>query len=221
MAVPFRLQSGDGAPMQQSTTTCGSACLTVARMLIDPGFAQWIREGVRRPGAGGELPQGRNETERFAAHEQLVAGRTNSLVGAGGRLQVPWPRALGTPPWGARGELEYGAADFRAHFDVTWFRTARRSRLESTYAAVLGRVQEGRPVLLYIGSAWMPRHVVLLLPPTPGRSVPDVYEPSSGRVVDLPREGFVTRRLRLAGWDVPWAAVWAAPAARGDGEPNE
>lgn len=220
MAVPFRLQSGDRGPMQQSTTTCGSACLTVARMLVDPGFAQWIQEGVRREGMRGELPEGRDETERFAAHEQLVAGRTNSLVGAGGRLQVPWPRALGTPPWGAKAELEYGAADFRADFDVSWFRRARRSRLESTYAAVLGRVREGRPVLLYIGNRWLPRHVVLVLPPTPGRSVPDVYEPTSGRVVDLPREAFVTRRLRIAGWDVPWAAVWPAPEEIGR-EPDQ
>jgi hypothetical protein len=35
-----------------------------------------------------------------------------------------------------------------------------------------------------------------------------VYEPSAGRVLDLPREPFVSRRLGLAGWDVPWAAVW-------------
>ncbi len=46
------------------------------------------------------------------------------------------------------------------------------------------------------------------MPPT-GEQELDVYEPSVGRVVDLPKQAFVERRLAIAGWDVPWAAVWA------------
>jgi hypothetical protein len=48
------------------------------------------------------------------------------------------------------------------------------------------------------------------MPPT-GEQELDVYEPSVGRVVDLPQHAFVERRLAVAGWDVPWAAVWADP----------
>ena len=109
MIAPFRLQAGDRVPVQQSTTTCGSASLTVARMLVDPSFARWIRLGVDKDAKDDDVPDAQTVEQRFAAHEQVVARRTNALVGAGGRIQFPWPRALGTPPWGAIGELEYGA----------------------------------------------------------------------------------------------------------------
>ena len=215
MAAPFRLQLGDSAPRQQSATTCGSSCLTVARMLVNPAFAQWITRGIgkdaRDPGVP-VVPDGRTPTERFAAYEQVVAGRTNAVLGAGGRLQPPWPRALGTPPWGVSNELEYGASDPEADYDLRWIRLADQRRLERVYAELQGRVRDGRPAALYIGNAWAPRHVVLVMPATAGEL--DVYEPSIGQVVDLPREAFVTQRLMMAGWDVPWALVWADSGPR-------
>ena len=118
MIAPFRLQAGDRVPVQQSTTTCGSASLTVARMLVDPAFARWIRLGVDKDAKDDDVPDAHTVEQRFAAHEQVVARRTNALVGAGGRIQFPWPRALGTPPWGAIGELEYGAAVPWADYDI-------------------------------------------------------------------------------------------------------
>ncbi|KRC85313.1 hypothetical protein ASE25_19970 [Terrabacter sp. Root85] len=210
MVAPFRLVAGDHAPVQQTSTTCGSASLTVARMLANPMFAQWIRDGIRKDARDGDVPDGGTEAQRFAAYEQVVASRTNAVVGAGRRLQLPWPRALGTPPWGALNELEYGAADPEADYDLAWFRQRGRVGLRHTYAALRARVRPGRPALLYVGNAWAPRHVVLVLPPT-GEQELDVYEPSVGRVVDLPEHAFVERRLAIAGWDVPWAAVWADP----------
>jgi hypothetical protein len=208
MVAPFRLQAGDSAPLQQSTTTCGTASLTVARMLVNPVFARWINTGLGKDARDDDVPDGGTVTERFAAYEQVVAGRTNGILGAGRRLQVPWPRAFGTPPWGARNEIEFGASDPTADYDVSWFRFGSSGRLERSYAALRERVADGRPALLYIGNAWTPRHVVLVMPPTRGQQL-DVYEPSVGRVLDLPREAFAARRLRMAGWDVPWAAVWA------------
>lgn len=209
MIAPFRLQAGDRVPVQQSRTTCGSASLTVARMLVNPAFARWIRLGLGKDARDDDVPDAGTEEQRFAAYEQVVARRTNALVGAGGRIQLPWPRALGTPPWGALHELEFGAADPLADYDLEWFRLASRPALDDAYASLQRRVREGRPALLYIGDAWLPRHVVLVMPATRGQQL-DVYEPSVGRVVDLPRRGFVDRELRLAGWDVPWAAVWPA-----------
>ncbi|WP_343989163.1 hypothetical protein [Terrabacter terrae] len=193
--------------MQQTATTCGSASLTVARMLADPAFAQWVRDGIPRQASDGEARDRRTAAERFAAYEQVVMSRTNALVGAGRHLQLPWPRALGTPPWGAQGELEHGAAEPGVDYHVTWFRHRGRQGLERAYAALRERVRAGRPALLYVGNAWAPRHVVLVLPPTGERSF-DVYEPSAGAVVDLPEPAFVERRLGVAGWDLPWAAVW-------------
>jgi hypothetical protein len=207
VTAPFRLRAGDHAPGQQTHTTCGSASLTIARMLVNPAFAQWIRHGIRKDARDGDVPDASTEAQRFAAYEQVVASRTNAVLGAGRRLQLPWPRALGTPPWGARHELEYGAADPEADYDVAWFRHRGRGGLEQTYAALRARVRDGRPALLYVGNAWLPRHVVLVMPPTGGQEL-DVYEPSSGRVIDLPRQAFVERRLAVGGWDVPWAALW-------------
>ena len=205
MVAPFHLRAGDDAPIQQSSTTCGSASLTVARMLVDPSLAQWIRDGVAD---GAPRPDLRRPAERFAAHEQLVAGRTNGLFGPGG-LQLPWPRALGTPPWGGRAELEHGAALPGSRYSVSWFRFGGFARLEHAYALLCQRVSVGRPALLYVGNAWLPRHVVLVLASKAGGL--DVYEPSAGNVVTIPEGPFVERRLHVAGWDLPWAAVWPRP----------
>lgn len=210
MAAAFRLVAGDSAPAQQSPTTCGSASLTIARMLADPALAAWISSGAGARAVRGRLPAPGTEVSRFAAYEQVVAARTNGLVGPGGRLQLPWPRALGTPPWGARRELELGASDPGADYDVAWVRQRSTAGLQQVYAALRRRVRTGRPALLYVGNARLPRHVVLVMPAT-GRQGLDVYEPSAGRVVDLPEQAFVERRLTLAGWDVPWAVVWAEP----------
>ncbi len=211
MPAPFHLQVGDPAPRQQSSTTCGSACLSVSRMLVNPAFSGWIVDGIGKDARDTDVRDGRTPIERFAAYEQVVAARTNALVGAGGRWQLPWPRALGTPPWGAINELEYGAADPEADYDLEWIRFARRRSLDRVYAALRTKVRAGRPALLYIGNEWLPRHVVLVLRSPEGQEL-DVYEPSVGRVVSLSRESLVSRRLRLAGWDVPWGIVWDGTA---------
>ena len=197
MVAPFVLRAGDTAPTQQSRTTCGSASLTIARMLVNPQFARWIRDGLGKDARDGDVPDAGTE----------IARRTNGVVGAGGRLQPPWPRGLGTPPWGALHELEFGAADPAADYDVEWFRFGSNDALAKAYAELRTRVRAGRPAVLYIGNAWSPRHVVLVMPATGAQEL-DVYEPSIGRVVDLPHDAFVARRLQMAGWGVPWAAVW-------------
>ena len=153
MIAPFRLQAGDRVPVQQSTTTCGSASLTVARMLVDAAFARWIRLGLDRDAKDDDVPDAQTVEQRFAAHEQVVARRTNALVGAGGRIQCPWPRALGTPPWGAIGELEYGAAVPWADYDIEWFRFVRRGTLEESYTSLQRRVRDGVRHATRLGNA--------------------------------------------------------------------
>ena len=213
MVVPFTLHAGDSVPVQQSTTTCGSASLTVARMLANPSFAAWIRSGIRPDAAPATMSAGPTtaidpgtEAQRFAAYEQVVAARTNALFGGGWRLQLPWPRALGTPPWGARNELEFGAADQGARYSVTTVRPGSVAALGNAYDDLHTRVRAGHPALLYVGNRWLPRHVVLVMPATAGQEL-DVYEPSVGRVVDLPRAAFTQQRLALGGWDVPWLVI--------------
>jgi hypothetical protein len=169
-------------------------------MLANPPLADWIVHGDT------EATGSHSADQRFAAYEQVVAQRTNGLIGPGGHLQPPWPRALGTPPWGARHEIEYGASRPGTRYAIRWTRLSGIRALGRAYDHLCGQVGDGRPALLYIGNAWLPRHVVLVLRGTGGDLA--VYEPSIGSVVAASREAFVTRRLALAGWDVPWCVVW-------------
>ena len=153
VATPFRLHAGDTGPVQQSPVTCGSACLTVARMLVDPLFASWVRTG--RPNPPGS-PPGDTEAERFAAYERVVMRRTNGLLAGPGRVNLPWPRALGTPPWGAKRELEFGAAATGTLYDVVALRPLSGRSLRSAFECLVDVVAEGEPALLYIGNARLP-----------------------------------------------------------------
>ena len=203
MVTPYRLSAGDIGPVQQSPVTCGSACLTVARMLVDPLFASWIRTGSPHlPGS----PHGASEAERFAAYERVVMQRTNGLFAGGHRPNVPWPRRLGTPPWGALRELEFGASRIGTLYTLEVLRTAGEQALVRSFDTLVDVVAEGEPALLYVGNTVSPRHVVLVLPGDGDRML-DVYDPASGRVGHLRRDTVVQRRLALSGWDVPWVAV--------------
>jgi hypothetical protein len=189
--------------VQQSPVTCGSACLTVARMLVDPVFASWVRTGEPHPPGA---PEGSTQAERFAAYERVVIRRTNGVLAGGQRPNLPWPRLLGTPPWGARHELEFGAARQGTRYVLDLLRPRDRASLVAGYDRLVEVVAEGEPALLYVGSATLPRHVVLVLPGDGDRTL-DVYDPASGAVRPLRRDDVVGRRMRLSGWDVPWLAV--------------
>ena len=174
--MAYRLRAGDTGPVQQSPVTCGSACLVVARMLVDPLFASWIRTGTPRlPGS----PDGATQAERFAAYERVVMRRTNGILAAGGRPQLPWPRQLGTPPWGALRELELGAARRGTRYVLDLLRTHSEGDLVDAFDTLLDVVAEGEPALLYVGNAVTPRHVVLVLPGDGDRML-DVYDPATG-----------------------------------------
>ena len=201
--MAYRLRAGDTGPVQQSPVTCGSACLTVARMHVDPQFASWVRTGLPNPPGS---PEGSTPGERFAAYERIVMRRTNSLLPGAHRLNVPWPRRLGTPPWGAQRELEYGAARRGTEYTLDVLRTDSRRELVTSFDTLVDVVAEGEPGLLYVGNTVAPRHVVLVLPGDGDRML-DVYDPGSGRVSHLRRDAVVEGRLGLSGWDVPWVAV--------------
>jgi hypothetical protein len=203
MSSGYRLRSGDTGPIQQSPVTCGSACLTVARMLVNPAFARWITTGE---GPRGDAPAGATEEERFAAYERVVMRRTNRLYAGGGRLNVPWPRALGTPPWGARKELEFGASRRGTDYELEVVRQRMRGGLRRAHARLVEVVADGEPALLYIGSRTLPRHVTLVLPGDGDRLL-DVYDPASGQVSALDEQRFADRSLGIAGWDVPWITM--------------
>ncbi len=100
----------------------------------------------------------------------------------------PWPRMIGTPPWAVARALS--AATGVPH----------RTRLARWHRAAAHRhLADG--VALYVGSRWLPRHVVLMV------EVDRCYEPASGRVASVPPGAFRAGELSLAGWRLPWFVV--------------
>lgn len=160
---------------QPDARSCGAASVVMARLVRD---------------AVAPTPQ-EFRREVLDCHRRLTAPRD------AGRWQVPWPRALGTPPWAVRRELE--AVTGRAHevHLARWSRATAYDRLARAGGA------------LYVGSPTLPRHVLLVLPPAPGAG-PGLrcYQPSRGTVVVLGREQLVAGGLRpAAGWPWPWLTV--------------
>ena len=177
-------------------------------MLVSPEFGQWIVNGIDPN--GGPIDS-RLERERFAEHEREVMNRTNGIRAAGGKLNVPWPRALGTPPWGAEKELEFGAARPGAAYAMRLVRLGSSDALRDVYRDLVRLVRDGLPALLYIGNTWAPRHVTLVLSGGgvggSGGGGLDVYDPATGSVTELDLAWFASRTLGIAGWNVPWITV--------------
>ena len=180
---------------QPDQTTCGPSAVVAARMLLDPSFADAVR--------GSETV--------FGAAALTTHRRATRAVDVAGRLQVPWPRRLGTPPWAVARELSavrgpdlspraYGWSLALLHPDRGFDRAA-------------AGVDEGRPVALYVGNAWLPRHVVLAV----GRAGDDslwVYDPAHARRVQVARAAVGARELVFGRWDRLWFVVSPRPRAR-------
>lgn len=221
----FALSEGAHVPPQSSPTSCGAACLVLARMLIDPGYAQWIvgesgepaaasavstvgdaGVGTGAAGAGGADAQ----LERWRQAQTEVVRRTNAVGRYPGLLQAPWPANLGTPPWGARAELERSCSLPGVSYEVRMVRFHSDAALGSVFDGTLARVGVGRPVLCYVGSDMMPRHIVLWLRTEPDAPVLQ-YDPVDGSLTRPVRAAFVGRRMGSAGWDMPWLLLRPDP----------
>ncbi len=165
---------------QPDQRSCGPSCLVVARMVLDPAYAD---EVLPRFGA-----------EALATHRRVIGSRP-----AAGALQLPWPRALGTPPWAVAHEMERMTG-----VRYSW-RLARWHR-EKVYERMLAGLETGLPVPLYVGSGLLPRHVVLALEEEEAGAV-DVYNPARGDLVTVARKAFLDSALGLGSWDLPWFTV--------------
>jgi hypothetical protein len=162
---------------QPDRRSCGAAVLVVARMLHDPAYADLVED-------------------RFADEVLDTHRRTTGPVDAAGALQLPWPRALGTPPWAvARQMTATSGVRYRSRVVRPWRRQAELDRIVRAAA-------DGHPVPVYVGSRRLPRHVVLVLD-----EELRVYEPSAGRRVRMRVGDFVDGELELASWSRPWFSV--------------
>jgi len=172
-------------------------------MLVSPEFALWIISGVDPKGGPADS---RSQQDRFAEHEREVMNLTNGIHAAGGRLNLPWPHALGTPPWGAQKELESGPQGMNgAAYAMRLVRLGSSSSLRQAHRDLVGLLRPDLPALLYLGNAWAPRHVTLVMPASAGEL--NVYDPATGAVTELAPEPFAGRTLGIAGWNVPWIVV--------------
>ncbi|MGI8645803.1 MAG: hypothetical protein ACR2JD_05745 [Nocardioides sp.] len=169
-------------PRQPDQRSCGASVLVVERALRDEGYARLLVDGAQAP--------------RFREEALGMHRRTTGLVSLSGRLQAPWPRALGTPPWAIAGQLSASRGPQGVHWGL------RRAALLDAIVAAVG---SGVTVPLYVGSRWLPRHVVLIVGADAERL--SCYEPSSGRLQSVTRHAFRTGSLGLAGWSRPWCAV--------------
>ena len=123
--------------------------------------------------------------EVLATHRRLCGWRTHES------WQAPWPRALGTQPWALRRDLAHGVG---RHYRVT---RVGRAVAESAPG----------PVALYVGSRWLPRHVVLVVERDADTWL--VHDPASGRLVTTALRG---AHPPLGGWTRWWLAL--TPSAR-------
>jgi len=173
---------------QPDQRSCGPSSLVAARMLLDASYAESVRSG----GEG-----------RFGADVLSTHRRATRAVVAG-RLQLPWPRALGTPPWAVARELSALSA---AGVPATRYRW-RLALLApaAAFARAAAAAEAGRPVALYVGNAWLPRHVVLVV----ARASEDalwVYDPARGARVQVTLAAAASRSLTFGRWDRLWFDV--------------
>lgn len=175
---------------QPDRRSCGASALVAARMLTDPSYADRIAVD---PGP------------RFRDAVLSLHRGVTRLRDPDGRLQPPWPRAIGTPPWALARGLAAAGGEPRVRHRTRLAVTDPASGHDHAHAAVAA----GHPVALYVGSRSLPRHVVLAFEVArePAGEALRVYEPSTGRLLTISREAAGRRRLGLAGWDVLWFVV--------------
>ncbi|WP_110182809.1 hypothetical protein [Nocardioides solisilvae] len=193
---------------QPDRRSCGAAVLVVAEALANPRYARWLIVG----GA-----------ERVAGETLAMHRRVTGPVDVAGRLQPPWPRSLGTPPWAVARQL---TARTGVRHTVRWAR-GRRGRRRA-WEGLVAALEEGRPVPVYVGSRALPRHVLLALVPARAprdgtadgplaprpRATADsvrVHDPATGGQRAFPADRFRDGALGT-GWPRPWFVVLPATA---------
>jgi hypothetical protein len=166
---------------QPDQRTCGPTCLVVAHAIVDEHYADKVAE-----------------PDTFASEVLALHRRLTSLRDSRGRPQVPWPRFFGTPPWAAAHQM---TAVTGTSYDsrLGWLRRER------AFDSIVLATAAGHRVPVFVGSTWVPRHVVLALGELDGAM--RFYEPAHGQLVDVSRADFAAAEVGLAGWDRPWFVV--------------
>lgn len=186
--------------VQPDGRSCGAASLVAARMMVDPGYAELVTTGTH-PGTGVTLAG--STPERFGHEALAMHRRVTGAAVLGGGMQLPWPRVIGTPPWAVAHQLSAtgGPGLDPTPYDVDVVRV-----LPGDSGLLIRRgLALGRPVAVFVGDRWLPRHVVLAVDAT-GDSI-DCYDPARGRVIAASTRAFTDRRLPFGRWTHVWFVV--------------
>lgn len=167
----------EGWLRQPDARSCGAASVVAARLLTDPSFAATLRS----PEAAGATV--------LATHQRLTGLRSPT-----GSAQLPWPRALGTPPWAVAAELATLTGRPYRQRVVRWSG-------DGGFDDLTGH----GPAVLYVGSRLLPRHVVLVVEAV-GRDTLRVFDPAAGALRAMSREDFAAHRLP-GRWRYRWFAL--------------
>lgn len=187
--------TADHPLVQPDATSCGSSTLVMLRMLRSPAYAAGVLGAPDRDAA-------------FGRAALAVRRRTNALRDARGRLQLPWPAALGTRPAAMIRLLDApaGFGDPRLSYRNVVIDPADP---DPVYDAIVASVRAGEPVPLYIGDhRWM-QHIVLVVR-VDGERI-GVYDPATGHETGFTREEYRRGDLRVAGWSRAWLAILGSP----------
>jgi hypothetical protein len=185
---------------QPDARSCGAASLVAARMLVDPEYAELVTEGVH-PRTRFALSG--TAASRFAHETLAMHRRVTGVATLAGGLQVPWPRAVGTPPWAVEHQLSMTSGP---GLPPTPYATLTvRGNADLAAPVVRAGLDSGRPVAVFVGDGWLPRHVVLAVDVT-GDSI-GCYDPARGRVVAAGTRAFAARQLPFGRWTTAWFVV--------------
>jgi hypothetical protein len=165
----------------------GAACLVVAEMLMDAEFGEFIVSGVHP--ASGWTETG-PASHRFAS--QLLSKHRQV---AGERKGRPWLEAVGVPPWTAASQLSVTCRRTQQPTPYLWYPAWRRSG--RALGLVVRSVRRERPALVYVGSHWRPRHLVLVV--DADHESLSYYDPAIGQSRTATRSHFVEQAAPNSG----------------------
>ncbi len=129
-----------------------------------------------------------------AEHRRLTSSHSHR-----DRFQMPWPRQLGTPPWAVANALT-------ALTDERIATVNARPRPALGYDVLVEQVR-ARPVGVYVGNRWLPRHVVLAIAALDDGSGIRLFDPARGALVTVPQDRWHRHRIGVAGWSHFWFVV--------------
>ncbi|TYL51972.1 hypothetical protein FXB39_06060 [Nocardioides sp. BGMRC 2183] len=172
--VPWPADLDPADLRQPDRVSCGAAAVVAARVLLRPGW---------RPADP-------------TAEIRLEHRHLTSTHSPRDRFQVPWPRQLGTPPWAIATALGVLSGQRLATVHA-------RPRPVEGYQVLVEHLRT-RPVALYLGNGWMPRHVVLAVEAVADDLGVRVFDPASGRLLTVAAQRWRQHRVGVAGWNHLW-----------------